>query len=82
MRRILVPLDGTGAAEAAVKEIEAICEPGDDVERCRLRGVAETGADDAGKAPSRPASSAARQAPTGPWPPRPRRRPPSARRTR
>src|SRR3989304_4305043 len=28
MRRILVPLDGTGAAEAAVKEIEAICEPG------------------------------------------------------
>src|SRR3990172_8238538 len=31
MRRILVPLDGTGAAEAAVKEIEAICEPGDEV---------------------------------------------------
>src|SRR3990172_8779203 len=30
MRRILVPLDGTGAAEAAVKEIEAICEPGDE----------------------------------------------------
>src|SRR3972149_4301853 len=31
MRRILVPLDGSGAAEAAVKEIEAICEPGDEV---------------------------------------------------
>src|SRR3972149_3175586 len=41
MRRILVPLDGTGAAEAAVKEIEAICEPGDEVVLSSSRSQAQ-----------------------------------------
>src|SRR3970040_1969102 len=44
MRRILVPLDGTGAAEAAVKEIEAICEPGDEVVLISVSPPTEPGA--------------------------------------